>query len=43
MNPNIASVQTNVDERSGAKADQVYFLPVNVDFVEQVRACPSYP
>lgn len=36
MNPNIASVQTNVDEKSGAKADQVYFLPVSTEFVEQV-------
>lgn len=37
MNPNIASVQTNVDAKSDAKADQVYFLPVNPDYVEQVR------
>jgi len=36
MNPNIASVQTNVDDKSSAKADQVYFLPVNPDYVEQV-------
>ena len=39
MNPNIASVQTNVDAKSDAKADQVYFLPVNPDYVEQVRVC----
>jgi carbamoyl-phosphate synthase (ammonia) len=38
MNPNIASVQTNVDEGEGsiAKADQVFFLPVTPDYVEQV-------
>ena len=39
MNPNIASIQTNVDATSDSnimKADQVYFLPVTPDFVEQV-------
>jgi len=36
MNPNIASVQTNTDEKSVSKADHVYFLPVTPDFVEQV-------
>lgn len=36
MNPNIASVQTNVDEGTTAKADQVFFLPVTPDYVEQI-------
>ncbi|CAM9724691.1 unnamed protein product, partial [Phaeothamnion confervicola] len=36
MNPNIASVQTNMDDKSPHKADQVFFLPVNPAFVEQV-------
>eukprot|EP00968_Pinguiococcus_pyrenoidosus_P015568 scaffold1439_cov282-Pinguiococcus_pyrenoidosus.AAC.4 len=36
MNPNIASVQTNVDDKSPTRADQVFFLPVTVPFVEQV-------
>jgi len=36
MNPNIASVQTNTDDKSASKADHVYFLPVTPDFVEQV-------
>lgn len=36
MNPNIASVQTNIDDNSPNQADQVYFLPVNAEFVEQV-------
>ena len=36
MNPNIASVQTNVGEQSEFQADQVFFLPVTPDFVEQV-------
>ena len=38
MNPNIASVQTNVDEGEGSitKADQVFFLPVTPEYVEQV-------
>jgi carbamoyl-phosphate synthase (ammonia) len=35
MNPNIASVQTNVDERAG-KADKVFFLPVTPAFVEEI-------
>ena len=35
MNPNIASVQTNVGSGDG-KADQVFFLPVTPDYVEQV-------
>ena len=36
MNPNIASVQTNMDDKSAAKADHVFFLPVTPDFVEEV-------
>jgi len=36
MNPNIASVQTNVDERALARADNVYFLPVTPEFIEMV-------
>lgn len=36
MNPNIASVQTNMDEKSENKADHVFFLPVTPDFVEEV-------
>ena len=36
MNPNIASVQTNTDDKSDTKADHVYFLPVTPDFVEEV-------
>jgi len=44
MNPNIASVQTNVDAASTsverradlAAADHVFFIPVTPDFVEQV-------
>jgi carbamoyl-phosphate synthase (ammonia) len=36
MNPNIASVQTNTDDKSPAKADHVYFLPVTPDFVEEI-------
>lgn len=36
MNPNIASVQTNTDEKSTTKPDHVYFLPVTPDFVEEV-------
>jgi carbamoyl-phosphate synthase (ammonia) len=36
MNPNIASVQTNIDSKSPHKADQVFFLPVNPHYVEQV-------
>ncbi|KAL7554053.1 hypothetical protein ACHAWF_017438 [Thalassiosira exigua] len=36
MNPNIASVQTNMDAKSDTKADHTYFLPVTTDFVEEV-------
>ena len=36
MNPNIASVQTNMDAKSDTKADHTYFLPVTPDFVEEV-------
>jgi carbamoyl-phosphate synthase (ammonia) len=36
MNPNIASVQTNMDDKSASKADHVYFLPVTPDFVEEI-------
>ena len=36
MNPNIASVQTNMDDKGEAKADHVFFLPVTPDFVEEV-------
>ena len=36
INPNIASVQTNVDSNSSCQADNVYYLPVTVDFVEEV-------
>jgi carbamoyl-phosphate synthase (ammonia) len=36
MNPNIASVQTNMDNKSENKADHIYFLPVTPDFVEEV-------
>jgi carbamoyl-phosphate synthase (ammonia) len=36
MNPNIASVQTNMDNKSAAKADHVFFLPVTPDYVEEV-------
>lgn len=36
MNPNIASVQTNMDDKSKSKADHVYFLPVTPDFVEEI-------
>ncbi|ETV71100.1 carbamoyl-phosphate synthase, large subunit [Aphanomyces astaci] len=35
INPNIASVQTNAD-KTAAQADNVYYLPVNAEFVEQV-------
>ncbi|CAK4069159.1 unnamed protein product [Aphanomyces euteiches] len=35
INPNIASVQTNAD-KTAAQADNVYYLPVNPEFVEQV-------
>ncbi|TYZ60446.1 hypothetical protein PybrP1_009397 [[Pythium] brassicae (nom. inval.)] len=36
INPNIASVQTNIDRSSEAQASNVYYLPVNPDFVEMV-------
>jgi carbamoyl-phosphate synthase (ammonia) len=36
MNPNIASVQTNMDQKSTSKADHIYFLPVTPDFVEEI-------
>jgi len=36
MNPNIASVQTNMDDKSENKADHIYFLPVTPDFVEEI-------
>ena len=36
MNPNIASVQTNVDQAPESRADSVYFLPVTPDFIEMV-------
>jgi len=36
MNPNIASVQTNMDDKSASKADHVFFLPVTPDFVEEI-------
>jgi len=36
MNPNIASVQTNMDDKSDMKADHVFFLPVTPDFVEEI-------
>jgi len=36
MNPNIASVQTNVKKDSTSQADQVFFLPITPSYVEQV-------
>lgn len=36
MNPNIASVQTNVDALNPHQADDVYFLPVTPEFVELI-------
>jgi carbamoyl-phosphate synthase (ammonia) len=36
INPNIASVQTNMGGQSTGKADHVYFLPVTPDFVEEI-------
>ena len=36
MNPNIASVQTNVDDKAVSKADTVFFLPVTPEFIEMV-------
>ena len=36
INPNIASVQTNVDGQGQQPADKVYLLPVTPEYVEQV-------
>ena len=36
MNPNIASVQTNVGSHVESRADQVFFLPITPTYVEQV-------
>ena len=36
INPNIASVQTNVDGQGQASPDKVYLLPVTLEYVEQV-------
>jgi carbamoyl-phosphate synthase (ammonia) len=36
INPNIASVQTNVASGSIAQADNVYYIPVTKDFVTEV-------
>ena len=36
INPNIASVQTNVDGQGQSPADKVYLLPVTPEFVEEV-------
>jgi len=36
INPNIASVQTNSDDKSAQKADHVFFLPVTPEYVEEV-------
>jgi carbamoyl-phosphate synthase (ammonia) len=36
MNPNIASVQTNMDDKSVHKADHIFFLPVTPEFVEEI-------
>lgn len=36
MNPNIASVQTNVGDNTKSRADQVFFLPVTPEYVEQI-------
>jgi carbamoyl-phosphate synthase (ammonia) len=38
INPNIASVQSNINGNSECQADQVLFFPVTPDFVEQVIA-----
>ena len=35
-NPNIASVQTNVDDKAPTKADNVYFLPVTPEYIVSV-------
>jgi len=36
INPNIASVQTNVDGQGQQPADRVYLMPVTPEFVEEV-------
>ena len=36
INPNIASVQTNVDGQGQSPADKVYLLPVTPEYVEEV-------
>ena len=38
INPNIASVQTNVDGQGQTAPDQVYLLPVTPEYVEEVGA-----
>ena len=38
INPNIASVQTNVDGQGQTAPDRVYLLPVTPEYVEQVVA-----
>jgi len=38
MNPNIASVQTNMDGQGQSQADKVYLLPVSPEIVEEVIA-----
>ena len=38
INPNIASVQTNVDGQGQQQADRVYLMPVTVQYVEEVIA-----
>merc|ERR1719327_918479 len=38
INPNIASVQTNVNAQGQSAADRVYLLPVNLQYVEEVIA-----
>jgi len=38
INPNIASVQTNVDGQGQSPADRVYLLPVTPEYVEEIIA-----
>ena len=38
INPNIASVQTNIDGQGQSPADRVYLLPVTPEYVEEVIA-----
>merc|ERR1740139_1842065 len=38
INPNIASVQTNVNAQGQSAADRIYLLPVNLQYVEEVIA-----